>query len=72
MVDVSIIVSLLESVDPDVIFVAGDLSDPHGTHRVCAEAIFSAIELLQERMNKGSSFCFIAVRGTNMQFTRLI
>ncbi len=51
-VDVSIIVSLLESVDPDVIFVAGDLSDPHGTHRVCAEAIFSAIELLQERMNK--------------------
>ena len=50
--DVSIIVSLLESVDPDVIFVAGDLSDPHGTHRICAEAIFSAIEVLQERMGK--------------------
>ncbi len=50
--DVSIIVSLLESVEPDVIFVAGDLSDPHGTHRVCAEAIFCAIEVLKERGSK--------------------
>lgn len=50
--DVSIIVSLLEKVQPDVIFVAGDLSDPHGTHRVCAEAIFKAIEVLQEGGHK--------------------
>ena len=50
--DVSIIASLLESVQPDVIFVAGDLSDPHGTHRVCAEAIFCAIEVLKQRQSK--------------------
>jgi len=50
--DVSIIASLLESLQPDVIFVAGDLSDPHGTHRVCAEAIFCAIEILKQRQSK--------------------
>jgi glucosamine-6-phosphate deaminase len=41
--DVRIIRDLLESVKPHQIYVAGDLSDPHGTHRVCAEAIFQAL-----------------------------
>jgi glucosamine-6-phosphate deaminase len=44
--DVRIIVDLLERVDPQQIYVAGDLSDPHGTHRVCAEAIFQALARL--------------------------
>ncbi|MBA61616.1 MAG: glucosamine-6-phosphate deaminase [Planctomycetaceae bacterium] len=50
--DISIIVSLMETVEPDLIFVAGDLSDPHGTHRICAEAIFNALEVLQQRGKK--------------------
>ena len=50
--DVSIIASLIETVKPDVVFVAGDLSDPHGTHRVCAEAIFNAIRILQQQGSK--------------------
>jgi glucosamine-6-phosphate deaminase len=41
--DVRIVRELIERVRPAMIFVAGDLSDPHGTHRVCAEAIFRAI-----------------------------
>ena len=41
--DVKIIRELIETVDPHQIYVAGDLSDPHGTHRVCAEAIFEAL-----------------------------
>lgn len=41
--DVKIIRDLIEKVDPHQIYVAGDLSDPHGTHRVCAEAIFEAL-----------------------------
>jgi glucosamine-6-phosphate deaminase len=41
--DVRIIRELLARVAPQQIYVAGDLSDPHGTHRVCAEAIFRAI-----------------------------
>ncbi|MEZ6134712.1 MAG: 6-phosphogluconolactonase [Pirellulaceae bacterium] len=38
--DTTLIRQLLERVHPDQIYVAGDLADPHGTHRVCAEAIF--------------------------------
>lgn len=41
--DTSIIRSLLDEVRPDQVYVAGDLADPHGTHRVCAEAIFKVL-----------------------------
>jgi glucosamine-6-phosphate deaminase len=41
--DVAIVRQLLEEVKPDLIFVAGDLSDPHGTHRMCKEAIDLAL-----------------------------
>ncbi|HEX4684741.1 MAG TPA: glucosamine-6-phosphate deaminase [Gemmatimonadaceae bacterium] len=41
--DVDIVRALLEEVKPDLIFVAGDLSDPHGTHRMCKEAIDRAL-----------------------------
>ena len=37
--DVAIVRELLEEFKPEIIFVAGDLSDPHGTHRMCKEAI---------------------------------
>lgn len=46
--DVEIILDLIREVNPHQIYVAGDLSDPHGTHRVCAEAIFLAIGQLQD------------------------
>ncbi|MGH7534238.1 MAG: glucosamine-6-phosphate deaminase, partial [Gemmatimonadales bacterium] len=42
--DVTIVRQLLAEVGPDLIFVAGDLSDPHGTHRMCKEAIDRALE----------------------------
>jgi glucosamine-6-phosphate deaminase len=41
--DVSIILELLEELRPQVIMMAGDLSDPHGTHRMCKEAIDRAL-----------------------------
>ena len=41
--DVRIVRALLEEKRPDYIFVAGDLSDPHGTHRMCKEAIEAAL-----------------------------
>jgi len=41
--DVAIVRALLEELSPDLIFVAGDLSDPHGTHRMCKEAIDRAL-----------------------------
>jgi glucosamine-6-phosphate deaminase len=41
--DVRIVLSLLEEIQPHHIFVAGDLSDPHGTHRMCYSAIAAAL-----------------------------
>ena len=46
--DVDIIKSLICEVHPDQIYMAGDLADPHGTHRVCTEAALEAIEQLKE------------------------
>jgi glucosamine-6-phosphate deaminase len=47
--DVKIVRELLEELRPELIFVAGDLSDPHGTHRMCKEAIYRAVEDLETR-----------------------
>ncbi len=42
--DVDIIKELIERLKPHMIFMAGDLADPHGTHRVCTEAALEALE----------------------------
>jgi glucosamine-6-phosphate deaminase len=48
--DVAIVRALLEELQPDLIFVAGDLSDPHGTHRMCKEAIDRALVELRGKI----------------------
>ena len=45
--DIKLIVDLLVKVKPHQIYAAGDLSDPHGTHRVCLAAIFAAVDRLK-------------------------
>jgi len=50
-VDIDIIKALIKELKPDQIYMAGDLADPHGTHRVCTEAALEAIEQLQEEGN---------------------
>ncbi|MHB1037722.1 MAG: glucosamine-6-phosphate deaminase [Pirellulales bacterium] len=45
--DVRIVRELLERLQPGLVFVAGDLSDPHGTHRVCAEVVFQAVREIE-------------------------
>ncbi|HET8624672.1 MAG TPA: glucosamine-6-phosphate deaminase [Gemmatimonadales bacterium] len=42
--DVAVVRKLLQEIRPSIVFVAGDLSDPHGTHRQCKEAIDGALE----------------------------
>ena len=44
--DIQITYDLLQKVKPHQIFVAGDLSDPHGTHRVCLQVVFQTLERL--------------------------
>jgi len=45
--DIQIIMDLLERVKPHQVYAAGDLADPHGTHRVCLDAIFEAFKRLK-------------------------
>jgi len=47
--DIAITMKLLEQVKPHQIYAAGDLSDPHGTHRVCLTAITTALGRLADR-----------------------
>lgn len=46
--DIEIIVNLLREVKPHQIYAAGDLRDPHGTHRICIEAIWRALEVTRD------------------------
>ena len=46
--DVKIVRELITKVKPHQIYVAGDLADPHGTHRKCTDAVLAAIDLEKE------------------------
>jgi glucosamine-6-phosphate deaminase len=46
--DVQLTVDLLEKIEPHQIYAAGDLSDPHGTHRVCLAAVVKAVERVRD------------------------
>ena len=45
--DVHIMKDFIETIKPHQIYVAGDLADPHGTHKVCLDAILAAIDTLK-------------------------
>ena len=45
--DCTIVRKLLEQIKPHEMFVAGDLADPHGTHRVCLDAVLAALDELR-------------------------
>jgi glucosamine-6-phosphate deaminase len=47
--DIQIIVDLMLQVKPHQVYAAGDLADPHGTHRVCLDAIFEAFRRLEKK-----------------------
>jgi glucosamine-6-phosphate deaminase len=47
--DIAITVKLLEQVQPHQVYAAGDLSDPHGTHRVCLAAVIEALAAVADR-----------------------
>ena len=57
--DIRITYDLLNKLRPEQIFAAGDLSDPHGTHRVCLEVIFKAIELAIKHRKDWINNCYV-------------
>ncbi|MCL6296125.1 glucosamine-6-phosphate deaminase [Jejuia spongiicola] len=47
--DIKITMDLIEKIKPHQIYAAGDLADPHGTHKVCLDAIFAAVKNLKPK-----------------------
>ncbi|MDO5968977.1 glucosamine-6-phosphate deaminase [Flavivirga aquimarina] len=48
-VDINLTIDLIEKIKPHQIYGAGDLADPHGTHKVCLDAIFEAVKKLKNK-----------------------
>ena len=55
--DVNIIMDLLREIRPHQVYAAGDLSDPHGTHRVCFQAVLAALQKLDKE--KWMKDCYV-------------
>jgi len=47
--DIQLTVDLIEKIKPHQIYAAGDLADPHGTHKVCLDAVFESIKRLKPK-----------------------
>ncbi len=47
--DIQLTMDLIEKIKPHQIYAAGDLADPHGTHKVCLDAIFGAVRALKSK-----------------------
>ena len=46
--DLNQTIALIEEIKPHQIYAAGDLADPHGTHRICLEILFKALKKLKK------------------------
>jgi len=47
--DIEIMCEIIERIKPHQIYAAGDLADPHGTHKVCLDSLFEALKRLKHK-----------------------
>jgi glucosamine-6-phosphate deaminase len=57
--DVTITMELLRKLKPHQIYCAGDLADPHGTHKVCLDVIFESVNRLKDAGDEWLKDCWI-------------
>ncbi len=57
--DVQITIKLLQEIQPHQIFCAGDLADPHGTHKVCLDIIFESLKRLKNDGEQWINDCWV-------------
>ncbi|MBK5271250.1 MAG: glucosamine-6-phosphate deaminase, partial [Bacteroidia bacterium] len=57
--DVKITIELLQQIKPHQIFCAGDLADPHGTHKVCLEITIEALRRIKKAGDEWINDCWI-------------
>lgn len=65
--DVDIIIDIIRQIKPNQIYLAGDLADPHGTHRVCTEAVLEALSQLKGEKWLEDCHCWL-YRGAWMEW----
>ena len=57
--DVELTIALLQKIKPHQIFCAGDLADPHGTHKVCLDVIFESMRRLKASGEAWVNDCYV-------------
>jgi glucosamine-6-phosphate deaminase len=57
--DVVLTMELLRKVKPHQIFAAGDLADPHGTHKVCLDVVFEALKRIKAAKDEWIKDCWL-------------
>ena len=57
--DIRLTIELLRQIKPHQIFCAGDLADPHGTHKVCLEIVFEALRRIKEDGDDWINDCYM-------------
>ena len=57
--DISKTVELLQQIKPHQVFAAGDLADPHGTHKVCLDIVLSALKQLRSTNENWINNCWL-------------
>ena len=57
--DVDITIQLLRELKPHQVFCAGDLADPHGTHKVCLDVVFEAFRQMKEEGDEWLQDCWL-------------
>ena len=57
--DIRITMELLKKIQPQQVYCAGDLADPHGTHKVCLDIIFESMRRLKEAGETWISDCWV-------------
>ncbi len=57
--DIKITMDLLQKIKPHQVYAAGDLADPHGTHRVCLDVIFESFKRLKASGESWVKDCWV-------------
>ncbi len=57
--DIEITMNLLKEIQPHQLFCAGDLADPHGTHKVCLDIVFESMKRLKEEGHEWVKDCWV-------------
>jgi len=57
--DVRLTMELLRKIKPHQVYCAGDLADPHGTHKVCLDIVFESLRRLKNEGDEWVNDCWM-------------